>query len=91
MKLSVDSKIRRALKSAKHYRTQCRVAILKILTKADKLSQLERARQKKGLAGTRRLKGRPLLFFSAHTGEGKDELWGLIQKAVSEDRGRGDS
>jgi GTP-binding protein len=67
------------------------IPTLIVLTKADKLSQLERARQKKELAGTRRLKGRPLLFFSAHTGEGKDELWGLIQKPVSEDRGRGDS
>ncbi len=61
------------------------------LTKADKLSQFERARQKKLLAGTRLLEGRPLLFFSAHTGEGKDELWGLIQKAVSGDWGRGHS
>jgi GTP-binding protein len=67
------------------------IPTLIVLTKADKLSQLERARQKKGLAGARRLEGRPLLFFSAHTGEGKDELWGLIQKAGSEDRGRGDS
>ena len=61
------------------------------LTKADKLSQLERARQEKLLAGIRLLEGRPLLFFSAHTGEGKDDLWGLIQKAVSKDRSRGDS
>jgi GTP-binding protein len=61
------------------------------LTKADKLSQFERARQEKLLADMRRLEGRPLLFFSAHTGEGKDDLWGLIQKAVSMDRGRGNS
>jgi GTP-binding protein len=67
------------------------IPTLIVLTKADKLSQLERARQKNGVAGARRLEGRPLLFFSAHTGEGKDELWGLIQKAGSEDRGRGDS
>jgi GTP-binding protein len=61
------------------------------LTKADKLSQFERARQKKLLAGIRLLERRPLLFFSAHTGEGRDDLWGLVQKAVSGDRGRGDS
>ncbi len=62
-----------------------------VLTKADKLSQFERARQKKALAGTRSLGGRPLLFFSAVTGEGKDDLWGLMQKAASGERGRGDS
>jgi len=61
-----------------------------VLTKADKLSQFERARQKKTLAGTRLLEGRSLLFFSALTGEGKDDLWGLVQKAVRGDR-EGDS
>ena len=67
------------------------IPTLVVLTKADKVSQFERARQKKVLAGIRLLAGRPLLFFSAHTGEGKDDLWGLIQKAVSVDRGRGHS
>lgn len=50
-----------------------------VLTKADKLSQLERARQKKALAEISLLSGKTLLFFSAVTGEGKDELWKLIQ------------
>ena len=67
------------------------IPTLVVLTKADKVSQFERARQKKVLAGIRLLAGKPLLFFSAHTGEGKDDLWGLIQKAVSVDRGRGHS
>jgi GTP-binding protein len=67
------------------------IRTLIVLTKADKLSQFERARQKKALAGSRLLEGRTLLFFSALTGEGKDDLWGLIQKAVSVDRGRGNS
>ncbi len=49
------------------------------LTKADKLSQLERARQKKALAAISLLSGKTLLFFSAVMGEGKDELWKLIQ------------
>ena len=49
------------------------------LTKADKLSQIERARQKKALAEISLLSGKTLLFFSAVTGEGKDELWKLIQ------------
>ena len=66
------------------------IPALIVLTKADKLSQFERARQRKALAGTRLLEGRSLLFFSALTGEGKDDLWGLVQKAVRGDR-EGDS
>ncbi|MCJ7495144.1 MAG: ribosome biogenesis GTP-binding protein YihA/YsxC [Deltaproteobacteria bacterium] len=50
-----------------------------VLTKADKLSQIERARQKKILAEISLLSEKTLLFFSAVTGEGKDELWKLIQ------------
>jgi GTP-binding protein len=52
-----------------------------VLTKADKLSQIERARQKKALAESPLLSGKTLSFFSAVTGEGKDELWRLIEKA----------
>jgi GTP-binding protein len=62
-----------------------------VLTKADKLSQFERARQKKGLAAIPLLEGRPLLFFSALTGEGKEQMWSLIQKSASGDADRGDS
>jgi GTP-binding protein len=53
-----------------------------VLTKADKLSQIERARQKKALADVSLLSGKPLSFFSAVTGEGKEELWRLIQEAL---------
>ena len=67
------------------------IPALIVLTKADKLSQFERARQKKGLAAMPLLQGRTLLFFSALTGEGKDEVWSLIQKSASGDAGRGDS
>jgi len=67
------------------------IPALIVLTKADKLSQFERARQKKGLAAVPLLEGRPLLFFSALTGEGKDEVWSLIQKSASGDAGRDDS
>ena len=52
-----------------------------VLTKADKLSQIERARQKKALAELPLFSGGNLLFFSAVTGEGKEELWRMIQKA----------
>ena len=52
-----------------------------VLTKADKLSQFERARQKKALGQVPLLAGKPLSFFSAVTGEGKEELWKMIQQA----------
>jgi GTP-binding protein len=52
-----------------------------VLTKADKLSQIERAREEKALAERPLLSGRNLLFFSAVTGEGKEEIWRMIQKA----------
>jgi GTP-binding protein len=67
------------------------IPALIVLTKADKLSQFERARQKRGLAAVPLLEGRPLLFFSAITGEGKDEMWNWIQKSASAVVGRGDS
>jgi len=57
------------------------IASLIVLTKADKLSQLERARQKKTLADTPLLKGKPTCFFSALTGEGKEDIWRHIQGA----------
>ncbi|NWF56527.1 MAG: YihA family ribosome biogenesis GTP-binding protein [Syntrophaceae bacterium] len=53
-----------------------------VLTKADKLSQFERARQKKTLSAEPLLADRALLFFSALTGEGKNELWGEIARAL---------
>ena len=59
-----------------YHQIACAIA----LTKADKLSQIERARQKKALAGIPLLSGKSLLFFSAITGEGKDELWKLIHE-----------
>ena len=58
------------------------IPCLIVLTKADKLSAFERARQKKILAEAPLLKGKPFCFFSALTGEGKDELWKGIQEAV---------
>ena len=56
------------------------------LTKADKLPQIERARQKKALAEISLLSGKTILFFSAVTGEGKEELWKLILAAFEKDR-----
>lgn len=50
-----------------------------VFTKADKLSQMERARQKKALSGIPLISGKPFLFFSAVSGEGKEELWKMIQ------------
>ncbi|HSR11897.1 MAG TPA: ribosome biogenesis GTP-binding protein YihA/YsxC [Thermodesulfobacteriota bacterium] len=55
-----------------------KVPSLLVLTKADKLSQSDRARQKKSLEEAPLLRRKPFCFFSAVTGEGKDELWGRI-------------
>ncbi len=57
-----------------------------VLTKADKLSQIERARQKKAIAQNPVLADRQFLFFSAVTGEGRDDLWNLIQSRLSEEK-----
>jgi GTP-binding protein len=59
-----------------------KIPSLIVLTKADKLSQIERARQKKALAEISLLSGKPLSFFSAVTGEGKEQLWRLIREAL---------
>jgi GTP-binding protein len=56
-----------------------------VLTKTDKLSQIEKARQKKMLSESPLLSGRPFLFFSAVSGEGKDELWKIIRQHVKVD------
>jgi GTP-binding protein len=58
------------------------ISCLIVLTKADKLSSIERARQKKALSEAPLLRGKPFRFFSALTGEGKDELWKGIQEAL---------
>jgi GTP-binding protein len=54
-----------------------------VLTKADKLSQLERARQKKNMAAIPLFRGKGLCFFSALTGEGKEELWRRIAASMA--------
>jgi len=58
-----------------------KIPSLIVLTKADKLSQIERAGQKKALGRLPLLAGKTLSFFSAVTGEGKEELWKQILKA----------
>ncbi len=55
------------------------------LTKADKVSQIERARQKKALSAIPLLAGKSMVFFSAITGEGRDELWKLIQEYIKKE------
>ncbi len=56
-----------------------------VLTKADKLSQTERIRQKKVLGEMPILVEKRLVFFSTLSGEGKDEIWKMIQKAMNPD------
>jgi GTP-binding protein len=60
-----------------------------VLTKADKLSQIERARQKKAIGENQFFAGKSILFFSAVTGEGKEELWRLIQSRLPEEKTAG--
>ena len=62
-----------------------RIPSLLVLTKTDKLSQIERAQQKKTLSENPLLARRPFLFFSAVSAEGKDELWKIIRQHVFED------
>jgi len=57
------------------------ISSLIVMTKADKLSPFERAKQKKDLAEIPLLGGKYILFFSAVTGEGKEELWRQVLKA----------
>jgi len=59
------------------------IPTLIVLTKADKLSQFERARQKKTLSANPLLSRKPILFFSALTGEGKSELGEQIAKVLT--------
>ena len=58
-----------------------KIPSLVVLTKADKLSQIERARQKRALAENSLLAEKSQAFFSAVTGEGREEVWKMIQEA----------
>ena len=62
-----------------------RIPSLIVLTKTDKLSQIERAQQKRNLSENPLLASRPFLFFSAVSAEGKDELWKIIRQHVKTD------
>jgi GTP-binding protein len=62
-----------------------RIPSLLVLTKTDKLSQIEKAKQKKSIAGNPLLSGKPVLFFSAVSGEGKEELWKIIRRHAETD------
>jgi GTP-binding protein len=58
-----------------------KIPSLVVLTKADKLSQIERARQKRAMAENSLLAEKSQAFFSAVTGEGREEVWKVIQEA----------
>jgi len=64
-----------------------KIPALIVLTKADKLSEIDRARLKKNLADIPLLAGKPVSFFSAVTGEGKDDLWKRIREFFQNFRG----
>jgi GTP-binding protein len=59
------------------------IPTLIVLTKADRLSQFERARQKKSLSAQPLLSRKPILFFSAVSGEGKSELGSHIARVLT--------
>jgi GTP-binding protein len=59
-----------------------RIPFLLVLTKADKLSSLDRARKRRSLQENPPFAGTEVLFFSALTGEGKAELWKKIEEAL---------
>lgn len=59
-----------------------RIPFLLVLTKADKLSALDRARKKRILRENPLFAGMDVLFFSALTGEGKVELWKKIEEVL---------
>lgn len=59
-----------------------RIPFLLVLTKADKLSALDRARKKRILRENPLFAGMDVLFFSALTGEGKMELWKKIEEVL---------
>ncbi len=62
-----------------------RLPALIVLTKTDKLSQIEKAKQKKMLSESPLLSGKPFIFFSAVSGEGKEDLWKIIRQHVKVD------
>jgi len=62
-----------------------RLSTLIVLTKTDKLSQIEKAKQKKMLSESSFLSGRPFVFFSAVSGEGKEELGKIIRQHAKVD------
>jgi GTP-binding protein len=56
-----------------------------VLTKTDKISQIEKAKQKKILSENSLLSNRPFLFFSAVSSEGKEDLWKIIRQHLKVD------
>lgn len=54
-----------------------------VATKADKVSRGRRAKHLQAIAAALKVPAADILIFSAHSGEGKDALWGAIQDAVS--------
>lgn len=65
------------------YLHQAELPFLVVATKVDKLNKTERASALTALRGHPGIpENTPILPFSSHTGEGKDELWQLIRHAA---------
>jgi len=53
-----------------------------VLTKSDKISRGEGMRRRRQIAASLGLEGDPPILFSAQTGEGKGEIWKVIQQVL---------
>ncbi len=62
-----------------------RIAIIPVLTKADKLSKTKQNKQIQLIASALEIDREQLTLFSAKSRQGKDRLWTLIEKHLSND------
>ncbi|MFZ5647956.1 MAG: ribosome biogenesis GTP-binding protein YihA/YsxC [Bacillota bacterium] len=63
------------------------IPVIPVATKADKLSKNQANNQARMIRETLALEaGSPLVLFSAKTGQGREEVWGLIEGMISKDR-----
>ena len=65
--------------------TDANIPYIVVATKVDKLNKTERRENFEALANNPCIaEGTPIIPFSSHSGEGKEELWREIQKRIEE-------
>ena len=63
-----------------------RIPVIPVITKTDKLSKSQANNQRKMIRQALGLESEvPLIAFSAKTGQGKDEVWGLLEELLSQE------